>query len=224
MELKYTLPNTDKPLLDILSSGVRIAVTAPLLLDDQCFLGYSPEIDSPGCLVLPANDAHKLIKSIYQPKINVTRVHGLKRIWEELNIGTRDVNLDLIRDTKLMAYLLDPDADDRELTLSALAAQYLGEEYPHRILEIRDKGYPEAFYEALAYDAELIWRLEEKLSESMSEDLQRLYRQLELPLMVILDEMRRTGMEWTVVLVSRNARGYRRKCPHLRIPLLRAKT
>jgi DNA polymerase I len=182
-----------QPLLDILSSGVPFAVTAPLLMEDELLIGYF-SADGSGCAVIPAADAHKCARMLYQPKTSAVRVHGLKRIWEALNIGTRDVNLDLIHDTKLMAYLLDPDAGDEGLTLSALAAQYLGEEYPHRILDIRDIGYPAAFHEALAYDAEVIWNLAEQLSSIMPDELRKLYRELELPLMIILDEMRRTGI------------------------------
>jgi DNA polymerase-1 len=185
--------NTVLPLLDMLSSGVPVAVTAPLLLEDELLVGYYSAENS-GCAVIPAADAYTISRMLYQPKTSSIRIHGLKRIWEVLHIGTREVNLDLVHDTKLMAYLLDPDAGDEGLTLSALAAQYLEEEYPHRILDIRDNGYPDAFYATLAYDAEIIWRLHEQLFQSMSKDLLRLYRETELPLMPILDEMRRTGI------------------------------
>jgi DNA polymerase I-like protein with 3'-5' exonuclease and polymerase domains len=182
-----------QPLLDMLSSSVPFALTAPLLMEDQCFVGYC-SAQRCGCAVIPASDMPRLGRILYKPKTSAVRVHGLKRIWEALDIGSRDVNLDLIHDTKLMASLLDPDAGDEGLTLSALAAQYLGEEYPHRILDIRDKGYPQAFYATLAYDAALIWNLEEQLSSIMPDELRKLYRELELPLMVILDEMRRVGI------------------------------
>jgi DNA polymerase I len=193
MNTKHPQTNTAQPLLDTLSSGVPVAVTAPLLLEDELLVGYYSGENS-GCAVILVADMPRLGRMLYEPKTSAVRVHGLKRIWEMLYIGTRDVSLDLIHDTKLMAYLLDPDADDQELTLSALAAEYLREEYPHRILDMRDKGYPEAFYATLAYDAELIWRLHEQLSQSMSKDLLRLYRDTELPLMLILDEMRRVGI------------------------------
>jgi DNA polymerase I-like protein with 3'-5' exonuclease and polymerase domains len=191
MNPKYTHTSTIKSLLNLLDAGVPLAVTAPLLLEDKFIIGYySPTADSFGCAVIPAADA----RTIYEPNTAVIKVHGLKRTWEVLKIGTRDVNLDLVHDTKLMAYLLDPDSGDRGLTLSALAGRYLNEDYPHRILDIRYSGYPAAFYASLAYDAELIWRLHEQLSQSMTADLWRLYRDTELPLMVILDAMRRTGI------------------------------
>ena len=46
----------------------------------------------------------------------------------------------------------------------------------------------------LAYDAGIIRRLADTLSFSMSPGLKKLYRQMELPLMFILDEMRRVGI------------------------------
>ncbi len=193
MNLNRTQKNRVQPLLEMLSAGVAIAMSAPLELEGELLVGYC-SAETSGCAVVPAADKLRLSRMLYQPKTSAVRVHGLKRVWEALDIGTRDVNLDLVHDTKLMAYLLDPDAADTGLTLSALAAQYLGEEYPHRILDIRDKGYPEAFYEVLSSDAELSWRLHEQLSESMSKELWALYRELELPLMLVLDEMRRVGI------------------------------
>jgi DNA polymerase I len=196
MNLKCSETSTVQPLLDMLDAGAPIAVTAPLLLEDQFLFGYysASTGNSGACAVIPATDALRLSRTLYEPQTSAIRVHGLKRIWEVLDIGTRDVNLGLVHDTKLMAYLLNPDAGDLRLTLSALAAEYLGEEYPHRILDMRDKGYPAAFYEVLAYDAELIWRLHEQLSQSVSKELWTLYRDTELPLMLILDEMRRVGI------------------------------
>jgi len=195
MDTRHTVITAIDPLLDILHSRAIVAISAPLFTDEESFIGYySAASENSTCAVMPVRDAHTLAETLYQPKTSVLRVHGLKRIWEALDIGTRDVNPDLISDTELMAYLLHPDARDKGLTLSALCAEYLGEEYPHRILDIRDQGYPAAFAAALAYDAELIGNLAERLAFVMTDDLRRLYRQIELPLMLILDEMRRVGI------------------------------
>jgi DNA polymerase-1 len=43
-------------------------------------------------------------------------------------------------------------------------------------------------------DAQIIWNLSEELPKLMSEDLLRLYQHLELPLMLVLDRMRRVGI------------------------------
>jgi len=137
MDTRHTVITAIHPLLDILHSGAAVAMTAPLFTDGEAFIGYySATSENSTCAVMPVRDAHALAGKLYQPKTSVLRVHGLKRIWEALDIGTRDVNPDLISDTELMAYLLNPDAGDKGLTLSALCAEHLGEEYPHRILDI----------------------------------------------------------------------------------------
>jgi len=144
--------------------------------------------------------------------VNSKRIfHGLKRIWEFLDDRGLQTSSDLNRvdiytvdDTKLMAYLLDPDSG-REvefgehrvqagLTLAHLTARYLGEDYPYRHTDIYEYGSIEAFTDILAYDARLIYRLAAELPSRMSKELYKLYRDLELPLMVVLDNMRRGGI------------------------------
>jgi DNA polymerase I-like protein with 3'-5' exonuclease and polymerase domains len=100
----------------------------------------------------------------------------------------------MITDTKLMGYLLDPDLGEDGLTLSDLASLHGMSEYPHRVIDIRDKGYPEALCEGLAHDAEIIYELASKLYDQLSTKLRKLYHHLELPLMVLLNEMRLTGI------------------------------
>ena len=80
------------------------------------------------------------------------------------------------------------------LTLSHLAARYLGEDYPYRNTDICDDSSTDVQVTALAHDACLIHRLAAELPGRMSEDLLKLYRDLELPLMLVLDEMRRVGI------------------------------
>jgi DNA polymerase I len=95
-----------------------------------------------------------------------------------------------------MAYLLNPDGDREQaegLSLTHLAHEYLNEDYPHMALEVRDKCYPEAFYDALVRDARTVYRLAEVLPARMDKDLYELYRRVELPLMLVLDNMRRVG-------------------------------
>ncbi len=100
------------------------------------------------------------------------RVHGLKRIWEFLDLNTDDLDLKLITDTKLLAYLLDPDAGEiNGLTLTHLAYQYLGEEYPHVASEVQDKGVIKAQKETLMRDAQIIWHLSQELGVGLAERL-----------------------------------------------------
>jgi DNA polymerase I len=114
-----------------------------------------------------------------------------------LNNGTSELNLDLVTDTKLMAYLLNPDAgreQAEDLSLTHLAHEYLNEDYPHMALGVRDKCYPEAFYDALVRDARTILGLAEVLPTHLDKSLFDLYQHVELPLMHVLDSMRRVGI------------------------------
>jgi DNA polymerase-1 len=70
----------------------------------------------------------------------------------------------------------------------------LGEEYPYRNTEIHKDKSIEAFADILAHDALVIYRLAAELPRRMSKELYKLYRDLELPLMVVLDNMRRVGI------------------------------
>ena len=94
-------------------------------------------------------------------------MHGLKRIWEFLDLNTDELDLKLVTDTKLLAYLLDPDAGETNgLTLTHLAYQYLGEEYPHVASEVQDKGVLKALRESLMRDAQVIWSLGSRVAPS----------------------------------------------------------
>lgn len=128
-------------------------------------------------------------------QVNAPRVfHGLKRIWEfldERGLRTdtdRDNYIDIhnITDTKLLAYLLDPDSarsqadnDDENfrevgLTIAHLALRHLGEDYPYRNTEIHKDKSMEAFADILANDALMIYRLAAELPNHMSKELYKL--------------------------------------------------
>ena len=134
-------------------------------------------------------------------QVNTPRTfHGLKRIWEflderglytDMEIG-KHLNIHNITDTKLLAYLLDPDsarsqADNNDENCS----RYLGEDYPYRHTDIYEYRSIEAFAEILAQDPLLIYRLAAELPSRRSEELFHVYRPLGLPLMVVRDNMRR---------------------------------
>jgi DNA polymerase I-like protein with 3'-5' exonuclease and polymerase domains len=69
-----------------------------------------------------------------------------------------------------------------------------GHQRTHIAPEVRDKGISPAFHDALVSDARTIFRLAEALPAKMDEGLCDLYQRLELPLMLVLDGMRRTGI------------------------------
>lgn len=198
-------------LLSALSSGRSVALTAPLVRDNEVLLGYALSPEEGYCAVLPRNDFTSLCPTLYR-QVNTPRVfHGLKRIWEYLDqrglnpsSGLSRYDIETTDDTKLMAYLLDPDSG-REvesgqyrvqggLTLAHLSDRYLGEEYPVRNTDLYERTARESFAEILAHDARLIRRLADELPSLLSPALKKLYRHLELPLMVLLDRMRRTGI------------------------------
>jgi hypothetical protein len=178
-------------LIFYLREGRSLALTAPLLIDQNVLIGYAIAPEEGYCVILPFYEFLPLSKSLYF-QLNTPRIfHGLKRIWEFLDdrgLHTdtdRDKYIDIhnITDTKLLAYLLDPDSarspadnsDDnlREggLTLASLSARYLGEDYPNRNIEIcKDKSI-EAFADILSHDALVIYRLAAELPGRMSKEL-----------------------------------------------------
>jgi DNA polymerase I-like protein with 3'-5' exonuclease and polymerase domains len=172
-----------------------IAITAPLFVDDITLIGFHSPLGESGCVEVPRDELQQVAAWLYQPQAFPMVVHGLKRIWESLELNIDEVDFKLITDTKLMAYLLDPDAGEGGgLTLTHLAYQYLGRHYPHMAVEVRDRGVQQASQEALMRYAGIIWSLGKELPRHMSKDLYRLYRDLELPLMVVLHRMRRVGI------------------------------
>ena len=108
-------------------------------------------------------------------------------------------------DTKLMAYLLDPDSarslqgeyssqEPEQLTLAFLAHRYLGENYPYKVAEIYESGDSDLLADMVSFDARVIFQLAQEFARRMSPHLMRLYRELEIPFMVLLNDMRRIGI------------------------------
>jgi len=131
---------------------------------------------------------------LYDPKWFRLLVHGIKRIWENHEIGTLDSYADAIADTEMMAYLLDSGRDEQGYSLSLLVHRYLEVTYLHRADNIFEGDYPDVLYEILAYDAELIADLVAELLDQMDADLQFLYFNGELRIALILNEMTRYGI------------------------------
>jgi DNA polymerase I-like protein with 3'-5' exonuclease and polymerase domains len=185
---------------DLLVREHLVALTALLILNHRIIVGFYITSGDQGYMEVSEVEFNQLGRLLFQPTRTRIAVYGLKRIWEELEvpgIDASDLNLHLIIDTKLMAYLLNPDAGREEpegLSRSHLAHEYLNEDYPHMAVEVRDRGYPEAFRDALVRDARTIFRLAEVLPTRMDRDLYNLYQRLELPLMQVLDSMHQTGI------------------------------
>jgi DNA polymerase-1 len=171
-----------------------VALTAPLIVDDQVLIGMYCHLTGSACMHLDINKLVDLKHFLYDPKLFRLLVHGIKRIWENHEIGTLDTYTDAIYDSELMAYLLDSGRDEHEYSLSRLAYRYLDVTYPHRADDLFEKDYPEVLYELLAYDAELIADLAAVLLDKMDADLQFLYFYAELRIALILNEMSRYGI------------------------------
>lgn len=191
----------------------RIAVTAPLVVNERVLIGIALSGEEVYSVALSLNELPDLfVRFSTVVKMTTVVFHGLKAIWEFLDeIGLesarkalRRLNVSQIDDTRLMAYQIDPDCSaeinygdyrvQERLNLASLAQRYLGVDYPYRMTDISGGVSLETAGNILAYDAGLIFQLAEKLPSLMSADLIRLYRNVELPLMAVLDDMRRVGM------------------------------
>lgn len=199
-------------LSSISDSGGSIALTAPIVLKDRVLIGFALSGEESHCVELALNEFIALCPSLYRVDLNTVAYHGLKRIWEFLDErgllpeaktdNHRDINK--IEDTRLMAYLLDPESSrevdygdyqvQEALSLADVAQRYLDHDYPYRITDICEKASSELAGEMLAHDAALIFQLAQRLPGLMSHGLRRLYRNIELPLMLVLDDMRRVGI------------------------------
>ena len=135
-------------------------MTAPLKLKSNTLIGLRTSVGDSYCTELPTSGLKQIGELLYQPKAFPIVVHGLKRIWEFLDLNTDELDLKLVTDTKLLAYLLDPDTGKTDgLTLTHLAYQYLGEECPHVACEVQDKGVIKALKESLMQGAQVSWSL-----------------------------------------------------------------
>ncbi len=181
--------------VDIVLSSKAVALTAPLVLEETALIGICTDDGLRSCVAeIPISELGEVGEVVYVPTRPHLYIHGLKRIWEYLNISGHGIKPNLITDTRLIAFLLNPDSGDEGLTLSHLGREYLEEEYPYGMIHIRDDADTSAFESILAQDALIIYRLGETMPNKMDVRLYNLYRQLELPLMVILNEMRLTGI------------------------------
>jgi DNA polymerase-1 len=194
-------------ILSSLRSERMIALTAPLVAQERVLVGYALSPEESSCSEISCEQFLSLREDLYCSVTTPLAVHGLKRIWEYLDdlapLPVRDTdaqNVRHVRDTKLMAYLLDPDSartyghEEEGLTLSHLSHKYLRHDYPHTVADVCESGDLGTLRDILAHDAQLIYLLAEELPRHMNQGLKKLYRDLELPLMVVLDDMRRVGI------------------------------
>jgi DNA polymerase I len=198
-------------LVEFIQSGNMVALTAPLVIDHQVFIGIAEAPENYHSVQIPLQEFLSVAKDLYNGTCTSASiaVHGLKRVWEYLDeFNLPPDNPPVMRhlyDTKLLAYLLDPDSarsieseysskEPEQLTLAFLAHRYLGENYPYKVAEIYELGNPDLLADMLSFDARGIFQLAQEFSQRMPPRLMRLYRELELPFMVVLNDMRRVGI------------------------------
>ncbi|MEW6532043.1 MAG: DNA polymerase [Thermodesulfobacteriota bacterium] len=133
--------------------------------------------------------AQQTCRMLYEPKHNKIAVHGIKTVWQDLHISDPAFNTDSIICTKLITYLLHPEWEEHQYFLGYLAEHYLGTRYPYTPSSVYTAAYPDVFYEILSYDARLIHSLAAELGRHMDDDLWSLYRNAELPVAAMLNEM-----------------------------------
>ena len=133
--------------------------------------------------------ADETCRIFYLPNHNQIAVHGIKTIWQDLQINVPAVEADYIVCTKLLAYLLHPEWEEHQHFLGYLAEHCLGTKYPYTPASVYRANYPGVFYEILAHDSELIHSLAQELGRRMDDDLWHMYRHVELFVAAILNEM-----------------------------------
>ncbi|MFC1835696.1 DNA polymerase [Thermodesulfobacteriota bacterium] len=181
--------------LSIFAQGEHpVALTPPLITDQDVLVGLYCELTGPACMHLEVHEFADLKSFLYDPQWFRLLSHGIKRIWEELDVGNLETHTHLIADTEIMSYLLDSGRAEQEYSLSYLARRYLDINYPNRSAEICDKDFPESVYGVLVEDAYLIWELGSVLLDGMDADQRWLYFYGELKIAMILNEMSRYGI------------------------------
>ncbi len=171
-----------------------VALTPPLIADQEVLVGLHCELTGSACVHVDVHEFSDLKKFLYDPQWFRLLSHGIKRIWEELEIGSLDTHTHLIADTEIMAFLLDSGRPEHHYSLSYLARRYPGINYPNRSGEIYETDYPESVYQILAEDAYLTWELASVLLDQMDADQHWLYFYGELKIALILNEMSRYGI------------------------------
>jgi DNA polymerase I len=182
---------------DFYQGDTPVACTAPFMSSERVLIGLYGTGLGHACIDLSHPEFEDLKSFLYEPQAFRLAVHGIKRIWRELNLGSLETNTNLILDTVLMAYLLNSGAPAEDYTLSHLVHEYLHENYPLWLQEIADQSYPTVMHEILAWDAYLIYQVAYVLNEQIhaeDPDLAFMYTYGEVSLVTILLEMTRHGI------------------------------
>ena len=174
-----------------------VALTAPFITLNRVLIGLFGTTVGHACIDVSIQEFEALRIFLYEPKTFRVAVHGIKRIWETLDLSNNETNSHLVLDTELMAHLLNSGGDKEDYALSHLVHEYLHEDYPLWLQGIADRPYPEVMHEILTWDAYLIYQTAYVLNEQIhaaDPDLAFMYTYGEVPLVTILLEMSRNGI------------------------------
>ena len=100
---------------------VLIGITAPLKTRDHVIISIYNEIDGSIIVHVDKSLALQTCRILYEPKYNKIAVHGIKTVWQDLQISDPVFKLDYLICTKLIAYLMHPEWDEHQYFLGYLA-------------------------------------------------------------------------------------------------------
>jgi DNA polymerase-1 len=201
---------------DFCQGDTPVALTAPFIAHGRALIGFYGSTLGYACINVALSELEALKAFLYEPQSFRLAVHGVQRIWRNLNLGSPDTNTHLVLDTELMAHLLNSGGDKEDYALSHLVHEYLQEDYPLWMQEIADRPYPQVMHGMLAWDAYLIYQTAYVLNEQIhaaDPDLAFMYTYGEVPLVTILLEMSRNGIgvdcrKAAVALADQEARSH----------------
>ena len=113
--------NTAAELIDLITcTDSLVSITAPFLINNLVYVGYAIGPDESYCAQIPVDEFRSFCDRIYFRMEGPRAFHGLKRIWEyldDIHGQTRlsihkYINIQTVLETKLLAFLLDPDSVD----------------------------------------------------------------------------------------------------------------
>ncbi len=113
----YTSIDQIKQLNIFIQLDHPVALTAPLIIDDRVIIGIYCELTGSACIHVDTHTFIEIKHFLYDPQWFRLLVHGIKRIWENHEIGNLDTHTHLIADTEMMAYLLDSGREEHEYSL-----------------------------------------------------------------------------------------------------------
>jgi DNA polymerase-1 len=181
------------------------AVSPPVEVEDSFMMGLASEDLPEGLRVhLPLSALSEVVTLLFATedgKMSIY-VHSLKQLINWFYYRNIKLPTGRFQDVSIAAYVLKPPESDKgedwqEFLLSTLVRDHLGREYPFLPRQVEHGQLPEVLYERLSEDASSIWQLGEKLIPELQSDplLYRLYTDVEMPLVSLLAEIEREGVE-----------------------------